>query len=195
MQTKKLVILSLLLGAGIALYILEAFYMPSLPVPGAKLGLANIVTLLLLMMYGWRECVANVVVRTIVGSMVTGTFLTPAFFFSFIGALVSTVVMIAVFAKFFGKFSLVGVSLAGAVSHNMAQVTLASLLLSHWGIFLETPFLILIAILTGTFNGVCANYTVKRALSLPKGILEIEGRSDKVILWAEILAASGKAST
>ncbi len=183
LQTKKFIILSLLLGAGIVLYILEAFYVPSLPVPGAKLGLANIVTLLLLVFYGWRECLFNVVARTIVGSIVTGTFLTPAFFFSFTGAFVSALVMILVFAKFFRKFSLVGISLSGATSHNIAQMVLASFLLSHWGIFLETPFLILIAILTGTFNGVCANYLMKRALSLPEGILEIDRRSDKVLHW------------
>ncbi len=161
----------MLLGAGIALYIVEAFYVPALPIPGAKLGLANIVTLLLLVFYGWREVLLNVVMRTIIGSIVTGTFMTPAFFFSLSGALISALVMIVVFTRFFGKFSLVGVSLLGAVSHNMTQLVLACLLLNQWGILLETPFLILIAILTGAFNGICANYLMRRALTLPEGIL------------------------
>jgi len=183
LQTRKLIILSMLLGVGIVLYIVEAFYVPSLPIPGAKLGLANTVTLLLLVFYGWREVLFNVVMRTIIGSIVTGTFLTPAFFFSVGGALASALVMIIVFAGFFGKFSLVGVSLLGATSHNMTQMVLACLLLSHWGILLETPFLILIAILTGAFNGICANYLIRRALVLPEGILGIDIR-DKAFLQA-----------
>jgi heptaprenyl diphosphate synthase len=190
MQTKRMVILSLLLGAGITLYIVEAFYFPGLPIPGAKLGLTNIVTLLLLVLYGWRECIFNVVARTVIGSMITGTFLTPAFFFSFLGALASALIMIIVFAKFFGKLSLVGVSLAGAVTHNMTQMVLASFLLSHPGIFLETPLLILFAVLAGTFNGICANYAIKRALTLPKEILEIDIQDDKVVSWAKIQSAS-----
>ncbi len=193
MRTKKLVLLSLLLGAGIVLYILEAFYFPALPIPGAKLGLANVVTLLLLVLYGWRECIFNVVARTLIGSVVTGTFLSPAFFFSFIGALVSALVMIAVFATLFGRFSLVGISLAGATTHNMTQMVLASILLSHWGIFMETPFLILFAVLAGTFNGICANHVVKRALSLPKEILEIDIQNDKINSWAKIPAVSKNA--
>jgi len=182
LQTKKMVILSLFLGAGITLYFLEASYIPSLPIPGAKLGLANIITLILIMFYGWRESILNVVARTIIGSMITGTFLTPAFIFSFAGALISTLIMILVYARFFGKFSLVGISICGAVSHNLVQMVLAGLLLSHWGILMELPFLILIAVFTGTFNGVGANYLIRKILSLPKQVLEISVGDDKVLV-------------
>lgn len=192
MGTKKLVILSLLLALGVVLYVAEALYLPSLPIPGAKLGLANVVTLLVLFLYGWREAIANAVLRTIVGSVAAGTLLTPAFFFSFVGALVSALVMIAVFTFFFGKLSLVGISLAGAVSHNLAQTVLASFLLSHWAIFLQTPLLILIAILAGSFNGLCANCVIARIVSFPKDVLEIETQDDRVIRWAEILSASSR---
>lgn len=193
MQTKRLVILALLLGAGITLYMLETLYFPALPIPGAKLGLTNVVTLLLLVLYGWRECIYNVIARTVVGSIVTGTFLTPAFFFSFIGGLASALVMIVVFAKLFGKFSLVGISLVGAATHNLTQLVLASILLNHLGIFLEAPFLIFFAVLAGTFNGVCANYAVKRAVSLPKEILEIDIQDDKVRSWAKIQSTPNEA--
>jgi len=182
LQTKKMVILSLLLGAGVALYLLEASYIPSLPIPGAKLGLANIITLILIIFYGWRDCILNVVARTIIGSLITGTFLTPAFIFSFTGALVSTLIMILVYARLFGKFSLVGVSICGAVSHNLVQLMLAVLLLNHWGILMEMPFLIIIAIFTGTFNGMGANYLIRKMLSLPKQVLEISVGDDKVLV-------------
>ncbi len=106
----------------------------------------------------------------------------------------SALVMILVFVKLFGKFSLVGVSLTGAVTHNITQMILASFLLSHPGIFLETPLLILFAVLAGTFNGICANYAIKRVITLPKEILEIDVQDDRVTSWAKIQSASTQSS-
>ena len=166
LKTKKLVTLSLFLGIGVVLYIAELFYFPPLPIPGAKLGLVNIVTLVLLAFYRWQDSLFNVIVRTLAGSLVTGTLLTPPFFFSLTGALSSFIVMLLVYRKFYGKFSFVGVSLSGSIVHNLSQLLLARLFIGHWGVLFQTPFLILIAIPTGAFNGVVANYVVKRLGSL-----------------------------
>ena len=172
-RTKKMVILSLFLGVGIALYVVEYFYIPPLPIPGAKLGLANLITLLILGFYNWRDALFNVVARIIVGSLLIGTFLTPAFYFSLTGGLLSVVVMIIVFRLVYGRVSFVGVSVTGAVTHNFGQLLLATLFISHWGLFLELPFLILVAVFTGTLNGVVANYAVSRAEILR---LELSGK-------------------
>ncbi|MFQ5575269.1 MAG: Gx transporter family protein, partial [Terriglobia bacterium] len=85
LRTRKMVVLSFFLGIGVVLYVAELFYFPPLPIPGAKLGLANAVTLILIGLYGWREPLSNSVGRTLVGALVTGTFLTPPFFFSLTG--------------------------------------------------------------------------------------------------------------
>jgi len=162
LKTKKLVMLSLFLGVGVVLYVAELFYFPPLPIPGAKLGLANIVTLILMGFYRWQDALFNTIVRTIAGAIVTGTFLTPPFFFSLTGALTSFLVMYFVYRKFYGKFSFVGVSLSGSLVHNLSQLLLAILFIGHWGILFQTPFLILIAVPTGAFNGVVANYIIKR---------------------------------
>lgn len=164
MQTRKLVNLALFLALATVLYVVEAVYLPPLPVPGAKLGLSNVVTLILLVLYGWRECLFNAIVRTLLGSLITGLFLTPAFYFSLGGALVSTVIMIWAYGKFYGPFSLVGISLLGSTSHNVTQLFLAVFLLQSWGVFLGLPLLILIAVATGTFNGIVANYVSRRLL-------------------------------
>lgn len=165
-STRKLMVLSFLLAAGIVLYIVEALYLPSLPVPGAKLGLTSITTLIVLVLYSWRECLLHVVARTVIGSVLAGTFLTPVFLFSFTGALMSALVMILVYEKLYGKFSLAGVSLTGATTHNMAQLILAAFFVGHPGVFFQMPFLILIAIPTGVFNGVAAGYLVQRTAAL-----------------------------
>lgn len=166
MQPKKLVNLALFLALATVLYVVEAVYLPPLPIPGAKLGLSNVVTLILLVLYGWQECFFNAIARTLLGSLITGLFLTPAFYFSLGGALVSTVIMIWAYSKFYGPFSLVGVSLLGSTSHNLTQLFLAVFLYNHWGVFLGFPFLILIAVASGTFNGVVANYASKRLLAI-----------------------------
>ncbi len=170
-HTRRLVLLSLFLALGIVLYVVETLFLPPFPLPGAKLGLTNVVTLVLLIFYSWRECLYNVLARTILGSLIVGTFLTPAFYLSFGGALMSTFIMIFIFNRFYGKFSLVGVSLTGSTTHNMVQLTLAGALIAHhWGILFQAPFLILIAIPTGAFNGIIATYLVKR-LPLKTSIL------------------------
>lgn len=171
-NSKRLVVLAFFLGLGILLYLIEFLFLPQLPFPGAKLGLANLVTLLLLALYTWRECMFNAIARTILGALLIGTFFTPAFLFSITGAIIATLTMIFVYNKYYGKFSFVGISLAGAVAHNLAQLVLASIFIAHWGIFLKTPFILAVAIPTGIFNGVLANKFLKRLANLPLEVKE-----------------------
>lgn len=161
-NTNKLTAISFLLALGIVLYAFEYFYLPPLPVPGAKLGLANIITLILIAFYGSKESIFNVLARTLVGSLITGTFLSPSFFYSLSGGLLSAVIMILAYRFFYGRLSFVGISVLGAVFHNIGQLVLAFFLLAHLAVFLELPLLILIATFSGTFNGIIANYTVRR---------------------------------
>lgn len=164
-----MIILALFLAIGIALYVIEFLYLPMFSVPGVKLGLANIVTLILVVFFSWKDCIFNAIARTLIGSIITGVFLTPAFIFSLGGALVSTVVMLITYKMFYGKFSLVGVSVAGATSHNITQLILAvTLFIKHWGVILQVPVLILAAVITGTLNGIIANLFVKKAVSIPE---------------------------
>ncbi|MDO8886136.1 Gx transporter family protein [Candidatus Oleimmundimicrobium sp.] len=168
-NVKKMIILALFLAIGIALYVIEFLYLPMFSVPGVKLGLANIVTLILVVFFSWKDCIFNAIARTLIGSIITGVFLTPAFIFSLGGALVSTVVMLITYKMFYGKFSLVGVSVAGATSHNITQLILAvTLFIKHWGVILQVPVLILAAVITGTLNGIIANLFVKKAVSIPE---------------------------
>jgi len=167
-EIRKMVILALLLGAGIVLYVIEYLYLPVFPIPGVRLGLANIVTLFLIVFFSWKECFFNAIARTVVGSIITGSFFTPAFIFSLSGAFVSILIMLIVYNFFYGKLSLVGVSVAGATSHNITQLLLAAtLFVKHWGILFQVPLLLFVAIATGTINGVIANLFVKKAALIP----------------------------
>lgn len=152
-RTFRLVYLAVLVAMAMALHAVEGMLpLPHL-VPGARLGLANIMALYAVVSFGLVPAVAVSVLRTFLGSLITGTFLTFAFFLSFSGALLSTIVMWAIFTTARGKVSLVGVSIAGAVIHNLTQLGMAAYLLRQWAILVYLPYLLLFAVPTGMFVG------------------------------------------
>jgi heptaprenyl diphosphate synthase len=152
-RTFRLVYLAVLVAMAMALHAVEGMLpLPHL-VPGARLGLANIMALYAVTAFGLGPAVAVSVLRTFLGSLITGTFLTFAFFLSFSGALLSTIVMWAIFTAARGKVSLVGVSIAGAVIHNLTQLGMAAYLLRQWAILVYLPYLLLFAVPTGMFVG------------------------------------------
>jgi heptaprenyl diphosphate synthase len=169
-STRKLVQLSLLVAVGIALHIFEAA-LPVLnvfPTPGAKLGLANIVTLLALILWGFKEAMGVVLFRSLLASLLAGTFLSTTFYFSFAGALGSGLVMGLVYYFDRDRFSLVGISICGAVSHNLSQLLWAALLIQQAGIFIYLPYLLLFALPTGYFTGLVVTYLVSAQSPFPK---------------------------
>ena len=131
------------------------------PVPGLRLGLANIMTLIALVMLGFRCALEVAVLRTILSSFLMGTFMSPAFILSFSGALISTLIMGLFYwlSRFHSRYrlSIVGISMVGAVSHNIVQLYLAYLILvRHGGIFVFFPWLCIGAVFTGWVTGVIA---------------------------------------
>ena len=157
MRTKKIVHLSLITAAGIALHIIETgIPVPIQGVPGAKLGLANIVNLISLVVFGFREALIVAVLRCFVGTLGTGA--VTGFFYSLAGALSSTLVMCFIYKYGSKYFSLIGVSIFGALSHNIAQLTVASIMINNILIFTYLPVMMLISLFTGYFVGLSANY-------------------------------------
>jgi heptaprenyl diphosphate synthase len=150
-NTRKLVFFSLLVALGTTLHVAEGMIPNPFPLPGVKLGLANIVTFIALYFFGFREGMAVAVLRVVLGSLVGGVFLSPGFLMSLSGAVISTVVMACLLG--YARFSIKGVSVAGAVSHNVGQILAAALLIQSQTIFFYFPFLLLVAIPTGMITG------------------------------------------
>lgn len=165
-KTFRLVYLALLISFAVALHTVEAALPLPVPVPGAKLGLANIITIVTLVLYGWRSALTVAVMRSVIGSMITGAFLGFGFYLSLAGAATSSLVMALVFPLYRRKkVSLVSVSLAGAVTFNIVQLGLAALLVQNVMLFRGyLPFLLLLAIPTGLFTGF-ASYQLLKAIS------------------------------
>ena len=154
--------LAMLLALGIVLHVLEGAFLPPLPVPGAKMGLANIVTLLALLAYGWRWGLLVGVLRVMLGTLLSGTFLSLGFMLALSGAVCSALVMAAGQRLLGERLGAVGLSVLGAVSHNLAQLAVFALWARQGGVFYYLPPLLLFAGPTGLFTGLAAAYLWRR---------------------------------
>lgn len=159
-MARAMVRLSMLVALAIALHVLEAQFPSPFVIPGAKLGLANVATVVAIALGGWRQGLAVALFRTTLGALVTGTLFSFSYLLSFGGAVVAALVMGAMH-RLEGYFSLIGVSLAGAVAHNVAQVSIAAYLVRQVGILFYLPYLLLFAVPTGFFTGLVATYLVR----------------------------------
>ncbi|AUN93855.1 Gx transporter family protein [Pseudazoarcus pumilus] len=144
-----------LAAAAIVLSVAEAAI--PLPLPGVKPGLANIVILIVLLQWGWRDAVWVALLRVFAGSLLLGQFLAPGFFLSLAGSLTSLVMLgLAVHLprRWFGTVTL---SLLAAFAHIGGQLVLARVwLVPHDGIFYLVPVFALAATVFGLVNGLVA---------------------------------------
>jgi heptaprenyl diphosphate synthase len=136
------------------------------PIPWLRLGLANIITLVALMLYGLRTAMTVTLIRVILASIFTGTFLGPAFMLSFAGGVSSTAAMGLTYLVFRNLFGPVGLSLVGAFFHNLAQLTLAYFLFIQRieAMLLISPVILLLGTLTGGVNGVVSHLLINNIL-------------------------------
>ncbi|MGH1363778.1 MAG: Gx transporter family protein [Calditrichia bacterium] len=139
-----------LIVLGLLLFLFESF-IPR-PLPWLKFGLSNIATLIALYWLGWREAIVVSLFRILVGAFFTGNLLTPGFFLSASGGFAAVITMIVL--KRSMLFSIVAVSICGAVMHNLAQLTLAAeWLFANPVLWHLLPYLVATGVLTGAVIG------------------------------------------
>ena len=159
MKVQKMALLGVLTAAAIVIAILESF-IPSVGIPGVKLGLANIVILIILYELGiWEAAVVNLL-RVLVVSLVRGTFLSMGFLMSLTGCVLSLGIMI-LFYLLIKKFSIIGVSVIGSLFHVLGQILIAMIFLGSAYISLYLPVIAISAIITGVFVGIVAKLIIK----------------------------------
>lgn len=151
---------AIMVALATSLHVVEALIPVPYVVPGAKLGLANVVALYAVMTMGFGRSLAISFLRTLLGSLLSGTFMNMGYYLSTAGALASTLVMYGLSKLSRGDLSIIGISVAGAVTHNVAQLLVASLLLRQIGIMFYLPYLLFFAIPTGLFVGILAGRIV-----------------------------------
>ena len=155
-------LLGVLTAGAIVIAILESF-IPSIGIPGVKLGLANIVILIILYELGIVEAIIVNLLRVLVVGLVRGTFLGMGFFMSLTGAVFSLGIMI-LFYLLIRKFSVVGVSVIGSIFHVGGQILIAMIYLGTAYIVLYLPVLAISAIITGVFVGIIAQLIIRTGI-------------------------------
>ena len=146
-NSRELARFALLVALAMVLSWLESLVPLSLAVPGVKLGLANLVVIFALYKLGPRQAAVISLVRVL---LVTFTFGNAfSFAYSLAGAVLSFVVMLLL--KKTGKFSLLGVSIAGGVCHNIGQILVAMAVLGTAELVWYLPALLI----AGTVAGIC----------------------------------------
>ena len=159
MNIHKIAITGILTAGAIIIGIIESF-IPSIGIPGVKLGLANIVILITLYELGILEALFVDLARVFIVGLLRGTIFTMGFFMSLTGAILSLGIMI-LFHLLIKKFSIIGVSVIGALFHVFGQILVAWLFLSTPYILYYLPVIAISAIVTGVFVGITANLVIR----------------------------------
>lgn len=144
---------------GIALQIFESMLPGTAVLPGVKLGLANIVTLIALYVCGAGSAFLVAVLRSALASLLYGG--VSSMLYSVSGAVCAAAIMIWLFRSRRARFSCIGVSMAGALVHNTVQVCVSAVLLSNVWMFSYLPILSLTGCITGLLTGYGARECIK----------------------------------
>ena len=150
----RLVILSLYVAMALILSYIESLIPQPLPIPGAKIGLPNIITLVSLLTLGWPLTLLVVIARIFLsGFLFGGGF---SIVYSLGGGLLSLLVMSLLLHFFKNRISIILISVFGAITHNLGQVIVAAIVVQTTSLLLYFLFLMLLAIPTGLFIGITA---------------------------------------
>ncbi len=165
-KTFRIVFIGLLVSQALALYTIESMIPVPFIAPGAKLGLANLITVISLYTLNSKKDVFLVIIlRLLLSTMFGGSLST--FMYGVAGAILSYLVMICVKELGKDKVSIIGVSASGALFHNVGQLIVASAIVQNIAIMLYLPILSIAGVGTGIFVGITANFIVKHMSKLP----------------------------
>lgn len=132
--------------------------LPSVGIPGVKMGLANIAVIFALFRFGWKEAAALSLVRVVLVSLLFGS--VGAMLYSLAGAVLSLAVMALL--RRIDRFSTVGISVAGGVAHNVGQILMAMLILQTKQLLGYLPVLAVSGIAGGVLTGLAAALLIRR---------------------------------
>ncbi|MGL5417270.1 MAG: Gx transporter family protein [Clostridium sp.] len=148
--------MSLLISLALILFTIERAIPAPIPIPGAKIGLANLIIMISIYTLSYKDAFIVLALRIILSCIFGGGLST--LLYSFTGGILSFTIAVCFKTLFKDNISIIGVSASAAVFHNLGQILVASLILQSPYIFLYLPFLSFLGILTGFFIGITSNY-------------------------------------
>ena len=169
MKTKKLTLMALLTAIALTIFMIEAQIPALVPIPGIKLGLANIITVFAVFALGSKEAASILFVRVFLGAVFAGNFST--IFYSGAGGLCAILVTIGL-RKILTNNQLWVAGALGAVGHSVGQMAMAITLTATPGLAVYLPVMIFCSVVTGLFTGLCAQFVLNRGKEIWKTFLK-----------------------
>jgi heptaprenyl diphosphate synthase len=156
---KKIVLLSVLASLALVLSIIEAWIQIPIGIPGVKLGLANVITIVLLIFFSFSDALIIILIRCTLSSLFMGG--PVIFMFSICGGILSAAIMWVLLKTSQKWLSLVGISMAGSIGHNIAQIAVACFIMNDLSVATYLPVVLISGIIMGCFVGYCTTFLVK----------------------------------
>lgn len=176
-RLQKIIFISLLVAQGVVIGLIENMIpYPFAFAPGAKLGLANLITIIALFTMPKRDSFLLIWLRLILTTLLGGTVST--FLYSMSGSLLSYFGMLLVKQLGPKRVSIIGISAAGGFLHNVGQLVTASWIAQSWSVMLYLPVLTFFGILSGIAIGIAANYLLQRVDTLRRFQLDYERQTN-----------------
>ena len=157
--TRQTVRLAVMVAMAMGLHAVEGLVSYVSPMPGIRLGLANIVILICFSFFREGQVFLVTLLRLLLTGLILGTFLTPSFWISAGGGLLSFGAMALLNGR--REVSVIGVSLAGAAAHNLGQLLAVAALLASSSVFYYLPWLLLWSVPMGFLTGFSAKAAIK----------------------------------
>ena len=164
--TYRIALVALLTAASLIVFVVENAF-PPLILPGAKLGLANLFTLLALVIFTPIDALFIFLIRAVLGNIITGN--PYALLYSIPAGLIALAVSAILVRSCMDKLSIVSISVASAVIHNVVQNLVFCLTSGSTAVLSYTPYLAMLGVLSGVIVGLTAYFILRY---LPKSIYE-----------------------
>lgn len=165
MKVRKLTLMALLTAIALTIFMIEAQIPALVPIPGVKLGLANIVTVFAVFAFRGRDGAAVLAVRIFLGAVFAGNFST--IFYSAAGGALAILTTIGL-KRILTHRQLWVAGALGAVAHSIGQMAMAVTLTGTPGLVIYLPIMLVCSIITGIFTGLCAQFVLNRGEKLWK---------------------------
>ena len=167
MKTKRIALLGLLTAIALTIFMIEAQIPPVVPIPGVKLGLANIVTVFTVFVLGPGAGASVLACRVFLGAVFAGNF--SSILYSAAGGLCAILATIGL-KRVLKEKQIWVAGCFGAIAHSVGQMAVAVAVTGTPGVLLYLPVLIVISVFTGLFTGLCSQFLVNRGGNLWKTI-------------------------
>lgn len=150
-NSHRIAVLGLMTALGLIMFSVESLF-PTLFLPGAKMGLSNIVSLFTLLILGPIDAILVVIVRTVLGSLILGTI--GSLIYSLSAGLISIITSALLYKLLFPKISIISISIFAAVLHNLTQNILFCIISETPQMYAYMPYMALLGVLAGAIVGI-----------------------------------------